>query len=103
MISPALPAISEELSIGNGVVELLTISIYVLAFAIGPLLLGPISEMYGRTVVLRTVNIVFLVFNTACGACKTPTQLIIFRFLSGLGGSAPLAVRVPTYLFKNSR
>jgi MFS family permease len=92
MISPALPAINAELQINNGAVELLVISIYVLGFAFGPLFLGPLSEVYGRRIVLQVSNIVFLIFNTACGGCKTATQLIVFRFLSGLGGSAPLAV-----------
>ncbi|KAJ4288034.1 hypothetical protein N0V90_012050 [Kalmusia sp. IMI 367209] len=45
MISPALPAINAELHINNGAVELLVISIYVLGFAIGPLCLGPLSEI----------------------------------------------------------
>lgn len=94
MISPALPKISEDLRIHDGAVELLLISIYVLAFAIGPLFLGPLSEIYGRRICLQLSNIVFVVFNTACGGCRTTTQLIIFRFLSGLGGSAPLAVSI---------
>lgn len=32
------------------------------------------------------------VWNLVCGFAKTPAQLIVFRFLAGLGGSAPLAV-----------
>ncbi|KAJ4349417.1 uncharacterized protein N0V89_008032 [Didymosphaeria variabile] len=92
MISPALPAISDELQINNGTVELLVVSIYVLGFAIGPLCLGPLSEVYGRRIVLQISNVVFLIFNTACGGCRTTAQMIVFRFLSGLGGSAPLAV-----------
>lgn len=34
------------------------------------------------------------VWNLVCGFAKTPAQLIVFRFLAGLGGSAPLAVSV---------
>lgn len=94
MISPALPTISAEFHITSGAVEILVISIYVLGFAIGPLCLGPLSEIYGRRIVLQASNIIFLVFNTACGGCRTATQIIVFRFLSGVGGSAPLAVSV---------
>lgn len=32
------------------------------------------------------------VWNLACAFAQNTTQLIIFRFLSGLGGSAPLAI-----------
>lgn len=100
MISPALPAISADLQITNSTVELLVISIYVLGFAIGPLCLGPLSEVYGRRVVLQASNIIFFVFNTACGACHTATQMLVFRFLSGIGGSAPLAVSNPFVLLR---
>jgi MFS family permease len=33
-----------------------------------------------------------LVWNTACGFAHSKNELIAFRFLAGLGGSAPLAV-----------
>jgi len=33
-----------------------------------------------------------LVWNTACGLARSKNELIVFRFLTGLGGSAPLAI-----------
>ena len=48
--------------------------------------------MFGRVIVLQTANLFYLLFNLGCGLAQTKTQLIIFRFLSGLGGSAPLAI-----------
>lgn len=48
-----------------------------------------------RVPVLQLSNLFFLVWNTACGFSKTKEQMIVFRFLSGLGGSAPLAVSSP--------
>jgi|SRR5712672_2529742 len=33
-----------------------------------------------------------LVWNTACGFATSKNQLIAFRFLAGLGGSAPLVI-----------
>ena len=92
MISPALLAISVDLDITNGTIELMIISIFVLAFGIGPLIFAPLSEIYGRKWVLQSTNLFYLIFNTACGASQTTAQLIVFRFLSGLSGSATLAV-----------
>jgi len=92
MVAPALNAIASDLNITNEVVLSLTLSIFVLAYAIGPLFLGPFSEMYGRVYVLQLSNLLYLFFNLGCGLAKTKVQLIIFRFLSGLGGSAPLAL-----------
>ncbi len=68
------------------------LSVFVLAYAVGPLVLGPLSEIYGRVPVLQLSNLLYLIFNTACGASRNMGQMIGFRFLSGLGGSAPLAV-----------
>ncbi|KAH9858020.1 MFS polyamine transporter [Lenzites betulinus] len=69
----------------------LSISIFVLAYAFGPLILGPLSEMYGRARVLQAANFFFFVWNLACGFAQTEAQFLVFRFLSGFGGSAPLS------------
>lgn len=92
MVAPALPAMAKSLSITSKVEESLILSIFVLAYAIGPLFLGPMSEIYGRVIVLQLANLFYLVFNLACGFAATKGQLIAFRFLAGLGGSAPLAL-----------
>ncbi|EXJ95583.1 hypothetical protein A1O1_00705 [Capronia coronata CBS 617.96] len=92
MVAPALTKIGEDLNIPAGIERSLTLSIFVLAYAIGPLFLGPLSEIYGRVIVLQLSNLFFLAFNIGCGFAQTKGQLIAFRFLSGLGGSAPLAL-----------
>lgn len=92
MVAPALDTIAVEFRITSGFEKALVMSIFLLAYAIGPFLLGPLSEIFGRVVVLQSANMVFLVFNTICGFAKTKEQMMAFRFLSGLGGSAPQAV-----------
>lgn len=96
MVAPALGAIAAEFGITAKVESQLTLSVFILAYAVGPLLLGPLSEMYGRVIVLQLANLFYLVFNIACGVSRSKGQMIAFRFLSGLGGSAPLAVRRPS-------
>ncbi|KAL1611767.1 hypothetical protein SLS59_000486 [Nothophoma quercina] len=92
MISPALASISKDFNITNEVEAQLTLSIFVLAYAIGPLFLGPLSEIYGRVIVLQLSNLFYLAWNLGCGFAQNSGQLMAFRFLSGLGGSAPLAI-----------
>lgn len=92
MVAPALPYLSTEFHIQDAVVSQLTLSIFILGYAIGPLFLGPLSETYGRVIVLQLANLFYLVFNVACGVSQSSGQMIAFRFLSGLGGSVPLAV-----------
>lgn len=48
--------------------------------------------MFGRVIVVQVSNLVYLFFNLGCGLAQTKGQLIAFRFLAGLGGSAPLAL-----------
>ena len=93
-MAPALTSIAKEFNITNEVESQLVLSVFVLAYAVGPLFLGPLSEIYGRVPVLQLANLIYLVFNIACGACQSKGQMIAFRFLSGIGGSAPLAVRL---------
>lgn len=47
-MAPALPQIAQKFDITNATVVALTLSIFLLTFAIGPLLFGPLSEIYGR-------------------------------------------------------
>jgi hypothetical protein len=67
MISPALASISKDFNITNEVEAQLTLSIFVLAYAIGPLFLGPLSEIYGRVIVLQLSNLFYLAWNLGCG------------------------------------
>ena len=76
--------------------------------------LGPLSEIFGRSRVLQLSNLFYLstscnhlsssrmvrlyaVWNLACGFATSPGQYIAFRLLAGLGGSGPISVR---YNFK---
>ncbi|KIX01061.1 uncharacterized protein Z518_10127 [Rhinocladiella mackenziei CBS 650.93] len=92
MVAPALDKMGQDLGVKSDIEKSLTLSIFVLAYAIGPLFLGPLSEIYGRVIVLQLSNLFFLAFNIGCGFAQSKGQLVAFRFLSGLGGSAPLAL-----------
>ena len=92
MVAPALPTLAEEFGIDSGIEEFMLMSIFLLAFAIGPFLWGPLSEVYGRVHGMVGANLIFLLFNTVCGFAKTKEQMMAFRFLSGIGGSAAQAV-----------
>lgn len=92
MIAPALPLISQEFGVTSSVQQSLMLSTFILAYAFGPLILAPATEMFGRRVVLQTTNAMFIAFNLGCGASQMSAQMTVLRFFAGLGGSAPLAV-----------
>ncbi|OCH91714.1 MFS polyamine transporter [Obba rivulosa] len=92
LIAPASGQVAEQFGITSNVVEALVTSIFVCAYALGPLVLGPLSEMFGRSRVLQLANLWYLAWNLGCGFSQNTGQLLAFRFLAGLGGSAPLSI-----------
>ncbi|GAB7359247.1 hypothetical protein MBLNU230_g5904t1 [Neophaeotheca triangularis] len=92
MVAPALSTIAQEFNTSSELESSMVLSIFILAYTVGPLLFGPLSELCGRTMVLQGANAFFLVFNLACGFAQNSGQMNAFRFLSGIGGSAPLGI-----------
>ncbi|RDB16595.1 Efflux pump vrtL [Hypsizygus marmoreus] len=92
MVAPATAQVAVDFGVTDTVIIAMMTSIFVLAYAIGPLFLGPMSEIYGRSRVIQLSNVFYLVWNLACGFAQTKGQFIAFRFLAGLGGSAPLSI-----------
>lgn len=92
MVAPALTTIAADFGIKTEIESQLVLSIFILAYAVGPLFLAPLSEMFGRVIVIQMSNIFFFAFNLGCGFAQNSGQMIAFRFLAGLGGSAPLSI-----------
>ena len=91
IMAPALTTIAAELDM-TPTQAAMSLSIYQLASAIGPLFIGPLSEIYGRQVVLHVSSIWFLIWNILCGFATTKGTLIAARFLAGFGASAIFAL-----------
>jgi len=68
------------------------VSAYVVAFAVGPLVFAPLSELYGRNAIMWTSNALFLVFTVVCALAPTVKVFVVFRILQGLAGVVPLVL-----------
>ena len=90
-MAPAIGTIAQELDM-NSAESVMALSIYLLATAFGPLIIGPLSEVYGRAPILHASNVWFLVWNIVCGFAKNKETLIAARFLAGFGASAIYAL-----------
>lgn len=64
----------------------LSISIYTLGYCIGPLIVAPLSEIYGRIWLLRVAYLVFPLTLVGCGASRSIGALIVFRAIMGFAG-----------------
>ncbi|KAI0079771.1 multidrug resistance protein 4 [Panus rudis PR-1116 ss-1] len=92
MMAPALPEIATALHITSPTVGAMTLSIFLVTFALGPLILAPLSEIYGRTWILHICNVMSIGFNTGCGFVSSTGALVALRVMAGLSGSAPIAI-----------
>ena len=71
---------------------LLTTSTFVLGFAVGALVLSPLSEVYGRRDLYVMTFGAFVAFSGIVGFSSSMTVVIILRFFGGLAGSFTQAV-----------
>jgi multidrug resistance protein len=92
IFAPAVPDVMKDFGSNSDTLATFVVSVYLLGFALGPLVLAPLSEVYGRYWVYTTNNLLFTLFAIACALSKNLNQLIAFRFLNGIAGVAPLTI-----------
>lgn len=84
IVSTALPTIVSEL---GGLEHLAwVVTGYLLAQTIVTPIYGKLGDLYGRKIVLQSAIVLFLIGSALCGLSQNMTQLILFRFIQGLGG-----------------
>ncbi|KAL5379079.1 hypothetical protein DPSP01_008712 [Paraphaeosphaeria sporulosa] len=64
------------------------VTAYLLAYNSFLMITAKLSDIWGLRTILLAFNGFFLVFSMACSAAQTMNQLIVFRALQGIGGSA---------------
>lgn len=91
MYLPALPQIAREFSVSAGSVQM-TLNAYILGFALGQLVYGPLADSFGRKPVIAVGTLIFAIAAGACAMAQTIDQLIVLRFMHGLSAAAGSAV-----------
>ena len=86
MYLPSLPAIGQALDASTAQVQL-TISSYLIGFACGQIIYGPISDRLGRRPVILTALVLYSVATVVCAVAQTIETLIAVRFVQALGGA----------------
>ncbi|ORY16930.1 major facilitator superfamily domain-containing protein [Clohesyomyces aquaticus] len=92
MLAPAVQIVAEEFNTTSTTFPTFVVSIFVLGFATGPLILAPLSEVYGRLPVYHATNVLFVAFIILCAVSKNASMLLAVRFLSGFVGVATIAI-----------
>lgn len=84
MYLPALPGMARDLNADTSAVQL-TISSFLLGFAIFHLACGPMADRYGRKPILLGGTALYLMASFACAQADSIEQLIGWRFVQGIG------------------
>jgi DHA1 family bicyclomycin/chloramphenicol resistance-like MFS transporter len=85
--TPVMPSVGADLGAGSDSVKL-TLTTYMLGFAIGQLFYGPLSDRYGRRPVLLVGVSFFIATTLACSLAPSIGSLIGLRVLQGLGAAS---------------
>lgn len=91
IISSAYPGIEEAFHVSHEV-AILGLTLFVIGLGIGPMLLGPLSEFYGRRPVYLISYTAFTLLGLPVSFANNLAVFLIFRFLTGFCGSAFLSV-----------
>ncbi|PPQ67075.1 hypothetical protein CVT25_005676 [Psilocybe cyanescens] len=87
--SGIFPQLMEEFQMSEKV-GILTLSLFVCGYCVGPLLWGPLSERYGRRPLFVYPFFVYMCFMIGGALAKNTPSLLLFRFLGGTFAAAPL-------------
>jgi len=91
MYLPALPVIAGQFGVPAGSAQM-TLSTYILGFALGQLLYGPMADSIGRKPVILGGTLIFAAAAVACALAQSIDQLITMRFFHGLAAAAASVV-----------
>ena len=87
MYIPALPAIARDLGTSAATVQL-SLTAFLVAFAVGQLLAGPVSDGIGRRPLMLVGTAVFALASVGCAVAPDVAVLVVARVLQGLAGAA---------------
>src|SRR6478735_12064160 len=91
MLVPALPMLATTFGRDISVAQM-TVSLYMVGIACSQIIMGPLSDRFGRRPVLLAGLGLMVAASAACIFAETLPQLIAARFLQALGGASGMVV-----------
>lgn len=92
IFAPSIEQVMQEFESTNTQLASFIVSVYLLGYCFGPLVVAPLSEMYGRLPLYNICNVLFVIWSVACALSPNLASLIVFRFFAGLAGCCPLTL-----------
>jgi MFS transporter, DHA1 family, multidrug resistance protein len=91
MLVPALPVLATIFHSDISIAQM-TVSLYMVGIACSQLIMGPLSDRFGRRPVLLAGLALMVAASVGCSFAQTLPQLIAARFLQALGGASGMVV-----------
>jgi multidrug resistance protein len=91
VITSDIAGVVKEFNVSEEV-ALLSITVFVVGFGIGPMVFAPLSEVLGRRLIYGTTLLVAVVFIIPCAVAKNIQTLIVCRAIDGIAFSAPMTL-----------
>jgi DHA1 family bicyclomycin/chloramphenicol resistance-like MFS transporter len=91
MLVPALPVLATAFGRDISIAQM-TVSLYMVGIACSQIIMGPLSDRFGRRPVLLAGLGLMVLASAACIFAETLPQLIAARFLQALGGATGMVV-----------
>ncbi|CAG9993097.1 unnamed protein product [Clonostachys byssicola] len=88
MFAPGAAIMQREFGYKSSTVEVMTITIASLGFALGQLFVPPMSEVFGRMPIYRASSIFYLGFTAGCARSTNVTEFLVFRLLTGMAAAS---------------
>ncbi|CAI5758678.1 unnamed protein product [Candida verbasci] len=102
LFASSQPSLMIEFNISWTVSALVT-SLFVLGFASGPIVWGPLSEFYGRKIPFVVSNLGFVCFSFGVATAKDIQTIMLCRFFAGFIGASNIVLvpSIMTDIFRN--
>lgn len=91
MLVPALPVLAASFGRDISIAQM-TVSLFMVGIACSQIIMGPLSDRFGRRPVLLAGLGLMVVASAACVFAETLPQLIAARFFQALGGATGMVV-----------
>ncbi|RKK07536.1 hypothetical protein BFJ66_g16925 [Fusarium oxysporum f. sp. cepae] len=88
MFAPGATIMQREFGFKSSTVEVLTITMASLGFALGQLFIPPMSEVFGRMPIYRASSIFYLGFTAGCARSTNVAEFLVFRLLTGMAAAS---------------
>lgn len=95
--SGAIDFITKDFNVTDPVQHALPISVYLVGYILGPLLFSPLSETYGRRIIMIPSFALFTIFTLACALARNWASFLVFRLICGINASSSIAITSGIY------